>query len=174
MRKNFNVALVALLFLLPTVTFGQKVLKFGHLNSQEIIQIMPERDSAVIKLQKFRKELSDTYDGLNTEFNTKYQKFAEEEKTLNDLVKKTRQEELQQMQGRIQQFQETANQQIPQKESELMQPIIEKLKKAIADVGKDGGFIYIFDISGNSNVLFFSADSQDISSLVKAKLGLKK
>ncbi len=174
MRKIIKVILVALLLLFPAVNYAQKALKFGHINSQDIIQLMPERDSAVIKLQKFRKELSDTYDGLNSELNTKYQKFLEEEKTLNDLVKKTRQEELQQMQQRIQQFQETANQQIPQKESELMQPIIEKLKKAISDVGKEGGFLYIFDISGATNVLYFSADSQDISVLVKQKLGLKK
>ncbi len=174
MRKIIKLLLVALILMVPTVNYAQKILKFGHINSQEIIQAMPERDSAVNKLQKFRKELSDTYEGLNTELNTKYQKYLEEEKTLNDLVKKTRYDELQQMQQRIQQFQETANQQIPQKESELMQPIIEKLKGAISEVGKEGGFIYIFDIGGNTNVLYFSADSQDISALVKAKLGLKK
>ena len=174
MRKIIKFILVALLLLVPTVNYAQKVLKFGHINSQEIIQAMPERDSAVAKLEKFRKELSDTYEGLNTELNTKYQKYLEEEKTLNDIVKKTRYDELQQMQQRIQQFQETANQQIPQKQSELMQPIIEKLKSVITEVGKEGGFIYIFDVGGSTNVLFFSADSQDVSSLVKAKLGLKK
>ena len=174
MRKIIKLILVALMLLVPTVNYAQKALKFGHINSQEIIQLMPERDSAVNKLQKFRKELSDTYDGLQAEFQTKYKKFQEDEKTLNDLVRKTRQEELQQMQQRIQQFQETANQQIPQKQSELMQPLIEKLKNAITEVGKEGGFIYIFDIGGNTNVLFYSAESQDVSALIKQKLGLKK
>lgn len=174
MRRNIKLLLIAILLLVPTVNYAQKVLKFGHLNSQEIIQLMPERDSAVIKIQKYQKELSDNYDALSVEFNTKYQKFAEEEKTMNDLVKKTRTDELSQMQQRIKQFQETANQQIPQKESELMQPVIEKLKKAISDVGKEGGFIYIYDVGGNTNILFYSADSQDVTALVKAKLGLKK
>lgn len=174
MRKIFKLLFIAILLLVPSVNYAQKVLKFGHINSQEIIQVMPERDSAVIKLQKYQKELSDNYDALNVEFNTKYQKYAEEEKTMNDLVKKTRTEELTQMQQRIKQFQETANQQIPQKESELMQPIIEKLKKAISDVGKEGGFIYIYDVGGNTNILYYSADSQDVTVQVKAKLGLKK
>jgi outer membrane protein len=174
MKKIFKLILAGLLLLVPTVNYAQKSLKFGHVNSQEIIQAMPEKDSVVSKLEKFRKELSDTYDGLQTEFQTKYQKFQEDEKTLNDLVRKTRQEELQQMQQRIQQFQETANQQIPQKQSELMQPLIEKLKNAITEVGKEGGFIYIFDIGGNTNVLFYSAESQDVSALIKQKLGLKK
>jgi outer membrane protein len=174
MKKIFKLILLAFLLLAPTVNYAQKSLKFGHVNSQEIIQTMPEKDSVVNKLEKFRKELSDTYDGLQTEFQAKYQKFQEDEKTLNDLVRKTRQEELQQMQQRIQQFQESANQQIPQKQSELMQPLIEKLKNAITEVGKEGGFIYIFDIGGNTNVLFYSAESQDVTTLIKQKLGLKK
>ena len=174
MRNFIKVFLVALLVLIPSVIFAQKTLKFGHINSQEVIQLMPQRDSAVIRLQKFNKELSDSYEEQNVELNKKYQKFLEEEKTLNDVVKKTRQEELQQIQQRIQQFQENANQQIQAKQTELMQPILEKLKKAIADVGKEGGFIYVFDIGGTTNVLFFSAESQDITALVKQKLGIKK
>jgi len=174
MKNVIKVLLVAFLLLVPSGIFAQKALKFGHINSQEVIQAMPDRDSAVIKLQKFNKELSDSYEEQNVELNKKYQKFLEDEKTLNEVVKKTRQEELQQMQQRIQQFQENANQQIQTKKTELMQPILDKLKKAISDVGKEGGFIYVFDIGGNTNVLFFSAESQDITALVKQKLGIKK
>ena len=173
--KNFiKVFFVAFLMMAPGAIFAQKALKFGHINSQEVITVMPERDSAVVKLQKFNKELSDSYEEQNVELNKKYQKFLEEEKTLNEVVKKTRQEEIQQMQQRIQQFQETAQQQMTAKNSELMQPILEKIKKAITDVGKEGGFLYIFDVGGATNVLFFSSESQDVTPLVKQKLGIKK
>jgi outer membrane protein len=125
------------------------------------------------KLQKINKDLAASYEAMNVELNNKYQKFQEDMKNLSDLMKKTRQEEIAQMQQRIEQFKESANEEIQKQQSELMQPILEKIKKAIADVGKDNGFLYIFDIGQGSNILYFSAESVDVTSLVKGKLGLK-
>lgn len=174
MRNSFKALMVAVIVMLPSVIFAQKTLKFGHINSAEIIQLMPEKDSAVAKLQKVNKELSATYEGMNVELNTKYQKFQEDQKNLTDLLKKTRQDEISQLQQRIEQFKESANEEIQKNQTEFMQPVLEKVKKAIADVGKENGFIYVFDIGQGSNILYFSADSQDVTTLVKAKLGLKK
>lgn len=174
MKNYFKILVVAIMIMLPTVIFAQKSLKFGHINSAEILQVMPERDSAMAKLQKLNKDLSATYDGMSVEFQTKYQKFLEEQKNLNDLVKKTRSDELTQIQQHIEQFKENANEEIQKNQSELMQPVLEKLKKAIAEVGKEGGFLYIHDIGQGSNILYFSAESLDITAQVKAKLGLKK
>jgi outer membrane protein len=174
MRNSFKVLIAALIIALPSLSFAQKALKFGHINSQEILQAMPERDSAEVKMQKFAKELQDTYEGINVELNTKYQKFLQEEKTLTDLVKKTRQEEIQSYQDRLKQFSDNAQQEIQKKQAELMQPISEKIKKAISDVGKENGFIYIFEMAPGTSILYNSAESVDITSLVKGKLGIKK
>lgn len=174
MRNSFKVLIAALIIALPSLSFAQKALKFGHLNSQDIFQAMPERDSADVKLQKFQKELQDTYEGIQVELNTKYQKFIQEEKTLTDLVKKTRQEEIQSYQERLKQFGDNAQQEIQKKQAELMQPISEKVKKAISDVGKENGFIYIFEMAPGTSILYNSPESVDITSLVKGKLGIKK
>ncbi len=174
MRNSFKVLIAALIIALPTLSFAQKSLKFGHINSQEILQSMPERDSAEVKMTKFQKELQETYEGIQVELNTKYQKYLAEEKTLTDLVKKTRTEEIQQYQDRLKQFGENAQQEIQKKQGELMQPISEKIKKAIGDVGKENGFIYIFEMAPGTSILYNSPESIDITSLVKAKLGIKK
>jgi len=174
MRNSFKVLIAALIIALPSLSFAQKSLKFGHINQQEILQAMPERDSAEVKMQKFQKELQDTYEGIQVEFNAKYQKFLTEEKTLTDLVKKTRTEEIQQYQDRLKQFGENAQQEMQKKSAELMQPITEKIKKAISDVGKENGFIYIFEMAPGTSILYNSPESIDITSLVKAKLGIKK
>ena len=174
MRNSFKVLIAALIIALPSLSFAQKAYKFGHINSQEILQAMPERDSAEVKMQKYAKELQDTYEGINVELNTKYQKFLQEEKTLTDLVKKTRQEEITQYQDRLKQFSDNAQQEIQKKQAELMQPISEKIKKAISDVGKENGFIYIFEMAPGTTILFNSSESVDVTSLVKGKLGIKK
>ncbi len=77
------------------------------------------------------------------------------------------------MQQNIQQFQETAQQGMQQKQAELMQPILDKIQKAISEVGKEGGFTYIFDLATQS-VAYYSADSQDVTDLVKQKLNITK
>ena len=55
-----------------------------------------------------------------------------------------------------------------------MQPISEKIKKAISDVGKENGFIYIFEMAAGTSILYNSAESIDVTPLVKGKLGIKK
>jgi outer membrane protein len=78
------------------------------------------------------------------------------------------------MNKRIQEFQSNAQQQLQEKQSEVFQPIISKVDKAIKDVGKENGFVYIFSIGQGSSLLFFDeAKSTNIMPLAKAKLGLK-
>lgn len=173
MRNTLKILFVCIVVAMPSLSFAQKVYKFGHVNSQEILATIPDRDSAQTKLQAFAQDLENTLDGMQVEFNKKYQDFITAEPTMNDLVKKTKQEELTQMQQRIQQFQQNAQDEYKNKNDELMQPIIQKIQKAINDVGKENGFLYIFDVSSGA-VPYVSADSQDITPIVKTKLNIKK
>lgn len=176
MRKTIRIVILALFVILPTVGFAQqKAFKFGHLNKQEIIVLMPERDSAVVKLEKYRKDLGDQLDAMGVELNKKYEELSKKEKegSLTDLVKKTKLDEINQMNTRIQEFQQSAGEELQAKQNEFLQPITEKLDKAIGEVGKEGGFIYIFD-TGYNTIPYISADSQNVTALVKAKLGIKK
>jgi outer membrane protein len=78
------------------------------------------------------------------------------------------------MNKRIQEFQNNAQQQLQQKQAELFQPIMGKVDKAIKEVGKENGFVYIFSIGQGSSLLFFDeTKSTNIMPLAKAKLGLK-
>jgi len=173
MRNSLKVLVITVLIAFPSVSFAQKAYKFGHFNSQEVIQAMPERDSAQVKLQKHQKELENQLEVMQVEYNNKLQDYLKAKDGYTDLIKKTKEEELGQYQQRIQQFQENASQELRQKQEELMQPIAEKIKKAISELGKENGFIYIFDMASNA-IQYFSADSQDVTSMLKAKLGIKK
>lgn len=162
------------LFLFGGNLFGQGTLKLGHINSQLVFAAMPESDSAQKKLERAAKQIQATLEELQVDFNKKYEDFN---KLTNDpgtgeLILKTKQEELQSLNQRIQTFQQQAEQDIASQRTELFKPIQEKAIKAVSDVAEENGFTYIFDSAGGA-LAYYSPDSQDILPLVKAKLGLK-
>jgi outer membrane protein len=152
--------------------FAQTNLKLGHINSLELFQAMPESDSAQAKLEKAVKELQSQLEAMQVEFNNKYQDYVSKKDTYSDLIRQTKEADLQQMNQRIQQFQANAEQDVQKQRTEIFKPVQDKANKAIADVGKENGFTYIFDISAGT-VIYHADNSINILSLVKQKLGLK-
>jgi len=144
--------------------------KFGHIDSNKLISLMPDRAQAQKKMEEFTKELEDALKSMQDELQVKYQKFVAEQDSLSDVVKQTKAEEINNLDQRIQQFQVTAQQELQKKESELLQPIYEKAQEAIKEVGEENGFTYIYD---GATLLYFSKDSQDVLPLVKKKLGIE-
>ena len=147
--------------------------KFGHINSDELIQTMPEYDSATVKLEKFRKELVNALELMSVELNTKNDTYQKESKLLSDIVKQTKEQELIDMDKRIKDFQNNAQTQLQSKQTEVFQPIYAKVDKAIKDVGKENGFLYVFDVAKGALLYFDEAKSINVLPLVKTKLGLK-
>ncbi|MCX6259023.1 MAG: OmpH family outer membrane protein [Bacteroidia bacterium] len=165
------IIVITLVFSVYSV-FSQGKMKFGHINSSELVKMMPERDSAQKSLQSYGKELEDQLSTMQAELESKYSDFTKQEPTMNEVVKATRQKELQDLNTRIEEFKSSAQDNYQKKQTELLQPIIDKANKAIQDVGKEKGFFYIFDVSAGA-VVYFSTDSEDVMPLVKTKLGIK-
>lgn len=170
--KKFATLIFVLAFFIPGSALMAQNLKFGHINSQELLQAMPENDSAQAQLERYAKQLQDQLQIMQNELNTKYQDYLNQQDNLTDLIRKTKEEEIQQLQERIQTFQNTAQQDMQQKQNDLLTPIINKANDAIKEVARENGFIYIFDIS-RGTILYFSDKSQDILPLVKKKLGIE-
>ena len=170
MKKAFIVALVAML------AFGgnamaQKTIKLGHINSNDLMQIMPGRDSAQAALQKEVEELQADMEAMKKEYETKVNDYMAKRDQLSELIRKSKESDLQAMASRIEEFQANAQKLLEERQEALLKPIIDRAKKAIEEVGKENGYTYIFD-AGVGAVLY-SQDSDDIMPLVKKKLGLK-
>ena len=173
MKRSISIAVLIFVTALAGQSAMAQNFKFGHINSDELIQSMPEYDSATVKLEKFRKELLNALDLMTVEFNTKNESYQKESKNLSDIVKQTKEQELIDMQKRIQDFQGNAQQQLQNKQTEVFQPIYVKVDKAIKDIGKENGFLYVFDVAKGALLYFDEAKSINVLSLVKTKLGLK-
>ncbi len=174
MKRFIGIALFLAIIALSGQNASAQNIKFGHINSDELIQSMPEFDSASVKLEKFRKDLINALELMTVELNNKSDAYNKDSKNYTDIVKQTKEQELTDMNKRIQEFQNNAQQQLQEKQSELFQPIMAKVDKAIKDVGKENGFVYIFSVGQGSSLLFFDeSKSTNIMALAKAKLGLK-
>ncbi|HOY32317.1 MAG TPA: OmpH family outer membrane protein [Bacteroidales bacterium] len=171
MKKIAKILFVILLVGFTTVSFAQKKQKFGHIDSNELLKLMPGRDSAMAKITEYAKTLENQLKGMQNELETKYQTYLANESNMTDLIKQTNQKELQDIQARIEAFQESAQTELEKKQNELLKPIIDSAKAAIEKVGKDNQYTYIFD--AGIGVLLYSDPTEDILPMVKAELGLK-
>ena len=171
--KNLIKLVVITLFLFSGTAVNAQNYKFGHVNSQELLSVMPERDSAQAEIQKYAKDLEGELEIMNVEYRNKLNDYLEKQDILTPLVKQTKEQELNEFQSRIQEFTNNAQQELQQQETQLIQPIIQKAEKAIKDVAKENGFTYIFDLSRGA-VIYFSEQSEDILPLVIKKLGLEQ
>ena len=169
--KKTLIAIVACLFAFGGTAVAQKNIKLGHINSNDLMQIMPGRDSAQTVLQKEVQDLESTLKTMQAEMEKRYNEYMESQAGWTELIRNTKQREIQDMGARIQEFQENAQKQLQERESALLKPIIDRAKKAIEDVAREGGYTYILD-AGTAAVLY-SQDSDDIMPQVKKKLGLK-
>ncbi len=142
--------------------------KFGYLDSQEILLLMPEYKAAEKELQEFIKSLEGQLVSMNTELQNMFSDYQKNIESYTDLVKADKEAEIQSLQIRVQSFEQNAQISIQQKQTDLLQPIQEKLKNVIDDVAKENNYTYIFE----APILLYAKESENILPLVKKKLKL--
>ena len=145
--------------------------KFGHVNTNEIIQAMPEYNKAKTEIDALQQQYEADLKSMQDELQKKGEAFDKEQATLPENIKQRRQQELQEMYQKIQQSYQDNNQALQKASAEKMQAIQAKVLEAIKSVGQTGGFIYIME--DNSLPYISSTLSTDVTAQVKAKLGLK-
>jgi len=163
------VLLLACSLFVGNAVFAQA--KFGYINSDELLSIMPEVKKADSSLQLFAKSYQDQLEQMGKEYQKKVQDFQGQEKTMTEAVKEVKVKEIQQLEERIQSTQQSAQEKVAKKKEELYSPILEKADKAIKDVAKSNNYDYVFDASRGN--LLYAKESDNILPLVKTKLGIK-
>ncbi len=160
---------IAFMCCLPLTMVAQSF-KFGTVNANEVLAAMPECADAETQLMDLQKRYENEYVKLQEDFQKKYQEFQAMGDTVPETIQMRRAEELQAMQQRIESFLQVVDQDMNKKRQEYFAPVQQKLMDAINAVGAENGFTYIFDIN---TVLYKGNGNEDVTPLVKAKLGLK-
>ncbi len=160
-----SIAIVALTVGSVVVAQAQKI---AHLQLDSLISMMPETKVAQELAQGYLKDLEKQVGTMESELQTKYQGYMADQATMSDLVKQTKEKELQDLNKRIEDFKQSAQQDYQARYAQMSKPIFDKAKKGIEAVAKENSYKYILDTS-TGNVLYSEA-SDDVLMLVKKKL----
>lgn len=160
---------LCLIFCLAFVANAQK---FGFINSQLLVDQIPQVKEAKAELetlqQQFEKEAQDKFNNLQTQYQALGRKQDQGEISPKQLEVEAQQLEAERL--KIAKFQQDRTQQLQEKSETLMNPIREMINDAIQAVAKENGFTYIFDNS--TGVILYADEMTDVSDLVRAKLGI--
>lgn len=159
--------LLALAIALPSMAFAQA--KFGVIDAQAVMDVMPETKEANDKLAAASKTYEAENDKLAEEFQKKQQEYQALAADTPAAIRAAREAELQELYTRIEGFANQARQDLARQQQTLMMPIQEKVLNAIKAVGSEQGFSMIFP----DGVSFYTgSDVIDVTAAVKAKLGI--
>ena len=167
MKKVLKLTLAVVCVMFSTSLFAQKI---GYVNTDEIITNMKDTQDAYTQLEAYAKDLQAQLETIQVEFNNKFQEYKNATETMTDAVRQLKEKERTDLNTRIQEFQQVAQQDLQKKENELMAPIYEKVKNTIDEVAKAGGYTII--LPGSALIYIDTAQVKDIASEVKSKLGI--
>jgi outer membrane protein len=164
-----RVALTGLVvaFLFPAQGIGQ--VKIAFVNTQDVLTSMPELGEMEKKLADLSESYKKELELMQQEYDKKYQTFLTQQDSLTENIKLQRMRELQDIQGRMENVYQMAQQDVPKKQDELYKPIQQKMVDAIHAVGSEAGVTYILNPGA---ILYTGPDAEDLTAKVKEKLGL--
>ncbi|MCE3279012.1 MAG: outer membrane protein [Bacteroidetes bacterium] len=168
MKNIIKIAVVSALVVVSSFTANAQ--KMAHINLDSLISVMPETKVATQAVQDYAKQLETQVTAMQTELQSKYEDFQAKQGDMPALVKASKEKELNDLNQRIQDFQQQAQQDYQKKSAELSKPVYEKAKKAIDQVAKDNGFKYVLDTS--TGLVIYNEPADDIFNLVVKKLGI--
>ena len=148
--------------------------KFGYINTSEIFNVMPEKATAENTLKTASDKYEVEFKNLQDAFQKKMSDYeaADKDATTPQAIKDRHNQELQDDYVKIQNFQQTAAQDLQRQQETLLAPITQKLQNAIQAVGAEGGYTFIFDQAAGA-IIYTGTNAEDVSAKVKAKLGIK-
>ena len=164
--KQIKTLLIAAILVLGANQTINAQAKIAHVDVSEIMGKMP----AMLEAQKQLEKLSTTYDAdykkMVEEYQAKLKKYETESATVTEAINGERSKEVQDMQKRIVDFRDNAQKELQTKESEIVKPLMEKVRASIQKVGKAKGFQYVLD--GSTLLL---ADGTNLTADIKKDLG---
>ena len=176
MKNLLRIGVIAVgLFLAADSANAQQ--KFGHINSADLLQAMPEMKTADANFQTFAKAKQTSLELMGAERQKLVTSYEEKYKTLSEANRAVLEKELttlgasiQDLEKRITDAHEKAHEELTTKRTELYQPVFKKAEDAVKAVAKEKGFAYVFDVS-QPGVVYFDG-GEDLIAVVKAKLGI--
>ena len=111
MKTQLPILIFVGLILSMSLANSQNELKIGHANVVEILQALPETDSAQLLIEKDTKDLELMLEEMQVEYNKLLNDYQENLNSYSEVIRSTKESDIVEMQNRIQTFQQNASQQ---------------------------------------------------------------
>jgi outer membrane protein len=161
---------ITILFIAFISSFSFAQTKVGTIDSDYIINIMPESKIVVERSQAYGIKLDSSFSIKMKDYEDRVKDFRAKEKEMGELMKKVLVEELTALEQDMKKYQENGNKLMQLKQNELMRPLYKKLNVAVSEIAKENGYSQVFTKAGNQ--FAYIDEAFDITKLVIAKLGI--
>jgi len=168
MKKFLTAAFITVTALVTTSQVNAQT-KIGYISTEELVSIMPETAKADSNLQQYRTALIQNAQEKQSSLESAIEKFNKDSSTMTISVKDVKRGELQKMLNDLQSEDQRIQQQLQQRQQELIAPINKKAFDAIQAVAKENGYSYIFE----KGALLVAPPGEDVLTLVAKKLNVK-
>jgi len=166
MKRMIIIAAMALASLAATA----QDFKFAYVDMNELIMLMPEMDAAREQLQAAEQEAQETYNAMVEEYQTKLQQYQQKAETWTATIRESKGAELQQIEYRIQEFNQAISQELQQTQQQLQMPIVEKAQNVVNELAKANGIAYVID---KAQLLYIDpAQGIDLTPEARVKLSI--
>jgi len=170
MKKLLVIFFIGLGLMITSNLSAQSKVKLGHVDFATLYGMMPGLDSVKIIFEQYNKGVQDQFAAMQTELETKYNDYVANAEGMSDIIRSTKEAEINDLRTRMEQFEQTATQDLQNKELELTTPIIEEARAAVEKVAKANGYTYIFN--STEGLLLYADPTDNIMDKVKAELGI--
>lgn len=156
--------IVMLMMMAPVAVFAQK---FGKVNTQTIMQSLPELSKVNGELEATAKQYENELKSMQEELQRQSEAYEKAKSTMNATTQQQKEQELQGLYQKIQQTYQDNQQSLQKAQQEKMQPVLNKVRNAIQNVGNTGGYTYIFE---EGAAVYTGTNVEDVTSKVQSEL----
>lgn len=140
--------------------------KFAYLSYETAMKSMPEYSQATDNVNKLRTQYDNEIKRAEKEFNTKYEDFLENQRTMASAILDKRQSELQELLQKNLKFKEEAKRLLQQAENDAYAPLKTKLDETIRRIGAERGYAFVLNTDGDACPYVDSTKGDDIGTIV--------
>ena len=164
-----RILLIAAMAIVSVAATAQN-LKFAYVDMNELIMLMPEMDEARKQMETAELEAQETYGAMVEEYQTKAQQYQQKAESWTPTIRESKAAELQQIEMRIQEFNQAISQELQQTQQMLQMPIVEKAQKVVNELAKAKGVAFVAD---KTNFLYIDeAQAVNLTPEARVKLNI--
>ncbi len=164
--------ILVLALMVASVSSYAQSIKFANVNADEIVSLMPETDSAKVKVDAHLKNLQKEMEVMQLDLQKKYDTYTKNASQYSDAMRQQKEKEINDTQNTIKEFQQVAQMEMQQKQQEFMAPVFDKVNAAIKKVSQANHITFVMDKTQPPFIYVEESAVTDITALVKKELGL--